>query len=353
VKATAPKSLKIDGRTIGPGEPPYMIAELSGNHNGQIERAFELIQHAKNAGADAVKIQTYTADTITIESDRPEFRISGGLWDGRTLYELYKEAHTPWEWHEALFDKAREVGITMFSSPFDATAVDLLANLGAPAYKIASFELLDLPLIQKAAEQGRPLIMSTGLANLGEIGDAIDAAREAGCDDLAVLHCVSAYPAPANESNVRTIPHLAEAFGTPVGLSDHTLGTAVAVAAVAMGACVIEKHVCLRRADGGPDAGFSLEPHEFKQLVQDCRDASEALGRPHYDLKGSERGAVVFRRSLYAVADIAPGERFTAENVRSIRPGNGLPPKELPNLLGKVARCKVPRGTPLDWSFVD
>jgi N-acetylneuraminate synthase len=345
--------IAIAGRRIGPGHPPYVIAEMSGNHNGDINRAFALLEAAKTAGADAVKLQTYTADTITIDHDGPGFRIEGGLWNGRTLYELYQEAHTPWEWHPQLFAKAHELGITVFSSPFDPTAIEFLEQLGAPAYKIASFEVVDLPLIQRAARTGKPLIISTGLAGLGEIGDAVEAARAAGCREIALLHCTSGYPTPPEDSNLRTIPHLAEAFGVVAGLSDHTPGTAVPVAATALGARVIEKHFTLRRADGGPDAAFSLEPEELAELVTSCRTAWTALGDVNYALEASERGNKIFRRSLYAVKDIPAGAELTAENVRSIRPGYGLPPKHLPELLGRRAGRLIARGTPLTWSLLE
>lgn len=344
--------ITIAGRRIGPGHPPYLIAEMSGNHNGDISRAFALIEAAKAAGADAVKLQTYTADTITIAHDGPGFRIQGGLWDGRTLHDLYQEAHTPWEWHPRLFARARELGITLFSSPFDPTAIDFLEELQAPAYKIASFEIVDLPLVQRAARTGKPLIISTGIAGLGEIGEAVEAARAAGACEIALLHCTSGYPTPPEDSNLRTIPHLAAAFGVVAGLSDHTPGTAVPVAAVALGAGLIEKHFTLRRADGGPDAAFSLEPEELAALVASCRTAWTALGEVSYALEASEAGSKIFRRSLYAVQDIAAGGTFTAANVRSIRPGYGLPPKHLPEILGRRAGRAIARGTPLAWSLI-
>jgi pseudaminic acid synthase len=346
-------SIEIAGRRIGVDAPPYVIAELSGNHNGELARALKLIEAAKAAGADAVKLQTYTADTITIDHDGPGFTIEGGLWHGRRLHELYREAHTPWDWHEALFARGRELGIAVFSTPFDVTAVELLEKLGAPAYKIASFEAVDLPLIRRVAATGKPMIMSTGITDLGEIAEAVEAARGAGCRDLALLHCVSAYPAPAEDMNLRTIPHLASAFDVVAGLSDHTLGTAVAVAAVALGAAVIEKHVTLRRADGGPDSAFSLEPEELRQLVEHCRMAHAALGRVSYAREASERGNLVFRRSLYAVADISKGDLLSTDNVRSIRPGYGLAPKHLPSIVGRRARTDIKRGTALHWSLLD
>lgn len=346
-------SLEIAGRRIAADAPPYVIAELSGNHNGDIQRAYAIMEAAKAAGADAVKLQTYTADTITIDHDGPGFTIEGGLWDGRTLHELYQEAHTPWDWHADLFAKGRELGITVFSSPFDPTAVDFLESLGAPAYKVASFEIVDLPLVERMAATGKPLIISTGMADRVEIEEAVAAARSAGGGDIVLLHCVSSYPAPAADSNLLTIPDLADRFSVVSGLSDHTLGPAVPIAAVALGAAVIEKHVTLDRAAGGPDAAFSLEAHELKEMIEGVRTAWEARGKSGYDRQASERGNVIFRRSLYVVRDIAAGEPFTADNVRSIRPGFGLAPKHLPQVLGRCAARDLKRGEPLGAAMVE
>jgi len=343
---------QIAGRPIGDGHPPYIIAELSGNHNGVLDRALALVDAAADAGADAVKLQTYTADTITIDVDRPEFRIQGGLWDGRSLHELYREASTPWDWHGALFERARARGLHVFSSPFDPTAVAFLETLGVPAYKIASFEINDTPLIRLVGEQGKPVIISTGVASLGEIEAALRAARAGGADGVALLHCVSAYPAAVEDMHLRTIGALAAAFGVPVGLSDHSPGSTVAVTAVALGACIIEKHLTLARADGGPDAAFSLEPDEFAALVRDCRTAHAALGQPRYDRAGLGGENALFRRSLYVVADVPAGAMLTDQNVRSIRPGLGLAPSHLPDVLGRLATRPLQRGEPLDWTMV-
>lgn len=346
------REIEIAGRRVGAAYRPYVIAELSANHLGGIERAFAIMEAAKRAGADAVKLQTYTADTMTIDHDGPGFVIEGGLWDGRRLYELYQEAHTPWDWHEALFAKGRELGIAVFSTPFDATAVDLLERLGAPAYKIASFEVVDLALIACVAQTGKPLIISTGMADAEEIRQAVEAARAAGGRDIILLHCVSSYPAVPEDSNLRTIPDMAAAFDVLSGLSDHTPGSAVAVAATALGACVIEKHLTLRRADGGPDSAFSLEPEEFARLVAETATAHAALGHVSYAPEASEQAMRKLRRSLYVVADMAAGETFTGQNLRAIRPGLGLAPRHLPDLLGRRAAGPIRRGTPLQWKLV-
>jgi N-acetylneuraminate synthase len=339
--------INIADRIIGSAYSPYVIAELSANHNGSLDAALRLIEEAKAAGADAVKIQTYRPDTITLASDRPEFRIEHGLWAGRTLYELYDWAHTPWEWHGALFAHAREVGITLFSSPFDPTAVDLLEELGAPAYKVASFEAVDLPLIRRIAATGKPMIVSTGMADAEEIAEAVDAARAGGCRELALLHCVSGYPAPAADYNLRTLPDMAERFASVVGLSDHTLDDTTAIAAVALGAAIVEKHVTLDRAGGGPDDSFSLEPQDLTALCRSVRTAWNALGRVDYGRKSSEQGNAIFRRSLYFVKPLAAGDTVTADAVRSVRPGHGAPPKLLDQVVGRRVRTAVDANTPV------
>ncbi|CAM3890479.1 pseudaminic acid synthase [Vibrio aquimaris] len=345
-------SITIDGREIGAEHPPYIIAELSANHNGDINRAFQIMVEAKKAGADAIKLQTYTHETITMDCDSEEFQIHGGLWDGQTLYELYKGAHMPWAWHKPLFEKAKELGITIFSSPFDFTAVDLLEELNAPAYKIASFEVIDLPLIKRVAQTGKPMIISTGMANEQEIDEAIKTAKENGCKELVVLHCVSGYPAPAEQYNLRTIADIAERFNVLSGLSDHTLDNATAVTSVALGACLIEKHVTLDRNGGGADDSFSLEPSELQTLCQDTRTAWQALGKVNYERTEAEKGNVKFRRSLYVVKDLKAGEELTSDNVRSIRPGFGLAPKHYEEVMGKFATVDIKRGTPLSQELM-
>ena len=342
-----PPSLEIAGRSIGPDHEPYVICELSGNHNGSLERALAMIEAAAATGADAIKIQSYTPDSLTIDHDGPDFRIEGGLWAGRTLYDLYREAQTPFEWHEPMFARARELGVTIFSTPFDETAADMLGDLGAPAYKIASFEAVDLGLIAHVARKRKPMIISTGMAGRDEIAEAVATAEGNGCPGLVLLHCVSAYPAPVEDANLRTVPLLAEAFGCVAGLSDHTPGTAAAVASVALGGAVVEKHFTLARADGGPDAAFSMEPHEFAALVADCKTAWRALGRASFERPPSERGSLAFRRSLYVVADVARGEILTPSNIRSIRPGYGMAPKHLGQVLGRAAARDLRRGEPL------
>ncbi len=344
--------ITIAGHPIGSSLPPYVIAEMSANHNGNIETAFRIIEKAKQCGADAVKIQTYTADTITLKSDKPDFQINDGLWAGRTLYELYEWAHTPWEWHAPLFEHARKVGITIFSSPFDKTAVDLLENLNTPAYKIASFEAVDLPLIKYVASTGKPMIISTGMADAEEIEEAITAARDGGCKQLAILHCVSAYPAPAGDYNLRTIPDMIQRFGLITGLSDHTSDNTTAIASVALGASIIEKHFTLDRNGDGPDDSFSLEPAELAALCQRARTAWDALGWVDYGCKSSEQGNVKFRRSLYFVKAMKAGEMVTAESIRSIRPGYGLAPKYIDRIVGRKLIRAVSANTPVTWDCI-
>lgn len=342
------QSMSIAGRAIGADHAPYIIAELSANHNGSMETALEIIKQAKLCGADAVKIQTYTADTITLNSKNDDFMIHGGLWDGESLYELYQKAHLPWEWHKPLFDYARELDITMFSSPFDNTAVDLLEDLNAPAYKIASFEAIDLPLIRYVASTGKPMIISTGMADDEEIQEAIDAARSGGCKELAILHCVSGYPAPAEDYNLRTILDMRERFGLVTGLSDHTIDNTTAITSVALGASIIEKHFTLNRSGGGPDDSFSLEPKELRELCTDSKTAWQALGQVNYGRKSSEQGNVQFRRSLYFVKDLKVGDTITEDSVRSVRPGFGLAPKFLDEVLGKKVTKDISKNTPVN-----
>lgn len=346
-------SLRLGSRLIGPGHPVFIVAELSGNHRQSLGKAVELVHLAKEAGADAVKVQTYTADTITIRSDRDEFRIKGGtLWDGQTLHDLYDEAHMPWEWQPKLKALANEIGLEFFSSAFDATAVDFLETLSVCAHKIASPELVDIPLITKMARTGKPLLMSTGMASLQEIEEALAAARDAGATEICLLKCTSAYPAPPEEANLTTIVDLARRFGVPIGLSDHTMGVAVPIAAVALGACIIEKHLTDSRSNPGPDSGFSLEPHEFKEMASAVRSAESAVGKPHYGATQREMNTLKFRRSLFVVADVRKGAIFTEANVRSIRPATGLHPRHLSDVLGRTAACDVRRGTPLAWDLV-
>mgnify|MGYP000042638574 FL=1 len=347
------KHVSINGRLIGEDQPPFVVAEISANHNGSIKNALNLISAAKDAGADAVKLQTYTPDTLTIKSNKPDFIIKGGIWDKYSLYELYKEAHTPFEWHEELFDHARELGITCFSSPFDETAVDLLEDLNTPAYKIASFEIIDLPLIKYVAQTGKPMIISTGLANVNEIQEAIDTARENGCTDLILLHCISSYPAPIAESNLKIIPDMANRFSVVSGLSDHTLGITASISAVALGACFIEKHFIDSRKNIGPDSSFSLEPEELSDLCRYAKEAWQSLGSINYERKKSENENSGFRRSIYFIADASVGDRIDKTIIRSVRPGFGLPPKFYDKIIGRRLIRNVEKGDPVTWDDID
>lgn len=346
-------NIVINGRHIGQDCYPYIIAEMSANHNGNLNTAIKIIEAAKKAGADAVKLQTYTADTITLDCDSEEFQINGGLWDGKTLYQLYQEAHMPWEWHALLFEYARKIGITIFSSPFDNTAVDLLENLNAPAYKIASFEAVDLPLIKYVASTGKPMIISTGMADVKEIQEAIEAARDGGCKELAILHCVSGYPAPAGDYNLRTLQDMQQRFGLVTGLSDHTLDNTTAISSVALGASIIEKHITLNRSAGGPDDSFSLEPKELAALCQGTKTAWQAVGKVDYGRKSSEQGNVKFRRSLYFVKDLKAGDIITADALKSVRPGYGLAPKYLKDVIGKKIKKNIVGFIPVDLKWID
>ncbi len=346
-------NITINGREIGPNNPPYIIAELSANHNGNIERAFETIKAARDQGAQAIKIQTYTADTMTIDCGSEEFMIRGGLWDGYKLYDLYKWAETPFEWHKAIFDYAASIGITIFSTPFDETAVDLLESLNTPAYKIASFEATDLPLIRYVASKGKPMIMSTGMCSGEEIAEAVNTTREAGCKELVLLHCISSYPAPMDQANLRQMPKLAARFNSLPGLSDHTLGTTASIAAVALGACVIEKHFTISRNDKGPDSEFSIEPEELKRLCQDTLDVWSALGRAGFERQEAEEASKRYRRSLYFVRDMKAGQKITDADIRRIRPGYGLPPKHFDELIGRTLREDVKRGSAVQWNLLN
>jgi pseudaminic acid synthase len=346
------KFITIDDRKIGDNYSPYVIAEMSANHNGDIDNAYKIIEMAKLAGADAIKMQTYTADTLTIDCDLPDFQLEEGLWAGRSLYDLYQEAYTPWDWHKPLFEYAREIGITIFSSPFDNTAVDFLEDLNVPAYKIASFEAVDLPLIKYVAQTGKPMIISTGMADAEEIQEAIDAAREGGCKNLAILHCVSGYPAPAADYNLRTMIDMQQRFDLVTGLSDHTLDNITAITSVALGASIIEKHVTLDRNGGGPDDSFSLESTELKALCDGAKTAWQALGNVDYGRKSSELANVKFRRSLYFVKDMNVGDVINKDMIKSIRPGYGLPPKFESQLLGKKVNTNIKKGMPVSWDLI-
>jgi N-acetylneuraminate synthase len=346
--------IKIAGRSIGRGFAPFVIAEMSGNHNQSLERALEIVEAAAKTGAHALKIQTYTPDTMTLDLNEREFSISDpkSLWAGTSLYKLYGEAYTPWEWHKPIFDRARELDIIAFSTPFDDTSVDFLESLEVPCYKIASFENTDLPLIRRVAATGKPLIISTGMATVAELDDTVRAAREAGCKDLVLLKCTSTYPATANNTNILTIPHMRELFGCEVGLSDHTMGIGVSIASVALGATVIEKHFTLNRTEGGVDSTFSMEPSEMTQLVVETERAWQAMGMVSYGATAAEQKSIQFRRSLYIVKDMKAGDTLTPDNVRAIRPGLGMPTKYLDMILGRAVRYDVKRGTSLEWSLL-
>jgi pseudaminic acid synthase len=346
-------TINIAGREISAEITPYIIAEMSANHNGNIETAFKIIEEAKKAGADAIKLQTFTPETITLNSDAEDFRINGGLWDGRTLFELYKEAHLPWDWHKSLFLHALKHDITIFSTPFDNTAIDFLEDLNAPAYKIASFEVIDLELIKYAASTGKPLIISTGMANTSEIENAIDAAREGGCKELAILRCVSEYPAPVSDYNLRTIPNMIERYDIVTGLSDHTIDNTTAIVSVGMGASIIEKHFTLDRSSGGPDDIFSIEPLELHALCKDVKTAFLSLGKVDYSTKNSEMKNVKFRRSLYFIKDLKAGDLITPNSIKSVRPGYGLEPKYIHSLIGKKIKINVSKNTPVKYELID
>ena len=350
---TVPPQIVIGTRRAGTGEPVYIIAEMSANHNQDFHQAVRVIEAAKEVGADAVKLQTYTPDTITIDCDNDYFRIKGTLWEGKNLYKLYREAYMPWEWQPKLKRIANDLGMNLFSAPFDHTAVDFLEKMDVLVYKVASFELVDIPLLRKIAQTGKPIIMSTGMATLAEIDEAVSTIRETGGNQLALMKCTSAYPAPPEEMNLPTIPHLSKAFGVPVGLSDHTLGIAIPVAAVALGACIIEKHFTLSRANSGPDSAFSLEPNEFKEMVAAIRITEKAISQINYEITEKQKESSVFRRSLFVVKDINTRELFTSENVRSIRPGHGLHSRHLANVMGKHAARFIKRGTPLAWDLIE
>ncbi|MBL4942740.1 MAG: pseudaminic acid synthase [Colwellia sp.] len=345
--------ITINGTKIGPAFKPYIIAELSANHNGSIEKALKSIEVAAQCGVDAIKIQSYTPDTMTIDCDKEDFQVKGGLWDGYKLYDLYQWAQTPFEWHKQLFDKAKDVGVTLFSTPFDETAVELLEELNTPAYKLASFEITDLPLIKRIAQTGKPLIISTGMANLEEITEAINTAKENGCKELVVLHCISAYPAPVEQTNLATIADISKRFNVISGLSDHTLGTVVSVTSIALGACLIEKHFILDRNDKGPDSEFSLEPDDLARLVKETKAAHQAIGVAGYERKPIEEASMKFRRSLYFIKDIKQDEIITKEHISRIRPGFGLAPKYYQQLLGKKVNKDIPRGTATSWELID
>ncbi len=345
-------NMKINGREIGRNVPPYVVAELSANHNGNIERAFEIIKSARDSGADAIKIQTYTADTMTLDCDSKDFIIDDGLWKGRTLYELYKWAETPYEWHKEIFDYANKIGITCFSTPFDETAVDLLEDLNTPAYKVASFEIIDIPLLRYIATTRKPIIISTGMANLEEITEAVEVVKECGCTDIALLHCISSYPAPLEQSNLKVIEDLRNKFNLTVGLSDHTMGVIASVTSVALGASIIEKHFTLDRTDKGPDSDFSIEPNELSDLCKLSKDAWKALGKADYRIKDAELDNIKYRRSIYVVKGMSPGDVITRENIRRVRPGYGIMPKHFDSVIGKSVNRKIQKGQPLKWDFI-
>ncbi len=347
------REIMINDKKIGPGHPTYIVAEMSANHNRDFDKATAILQAAKDAGADAVKLQTYTPDTLTIDCDKDYFRVGkGSIWEGRTLYDLYKDAYTPWDWQPKLMDLATKLDLDLFSTPFDPSAVDFLEEMGVPAYKVASFEIVDIPLLRKIADTGKPVILSTGMASIGEIEEAVATLREKGSTDIVLLKCTSAYPSPPEEMNLHTIRHLSETFSLPAGLSDHTLGSAVSIAGVALGASVIEKHFTLTRSDPGPDSSFSMEPHEFREMVESIRIVEKAMGKISYEVTEKQEASKVFRRSLFVVQDMKAGEEYTYDNVRSIRPAKGLHTRYLDEVIGRRASREIERGTPLEWNLI-